>query len=229
MRRSLGNKRRKIGEGKEGEPNQIANIVTLYDEFSNGDLTKIFDNADFGYTRVTIERPLRLRYEMNVDRKSRFLDILPSLLDDLQEIDKEVGRNPILDWNEVWNRIETILNKRNSKWRSNMKKAFRDAFTGKDENGTPVKNENGALEPDSDLRDFENIPLKENIDEYFKREVLPHVPDAWMDRTKDKVGYEINFNRYFYKYEPPRPLNVIDADLKKTEEEIMRLLSEVAK
>ena len=76
----------------------------------------------------------------------------------------------------------------------------------------------------SSLRDFENVPLKDDIDTYFEREVRPHVPDAWMDRSKDKVGYEINFNRHFYKYTPPRPLEVIDAELKQAEEEIMRLL-----
>jgi type I restriction enzyme M protein len=75
--------------------------------------------------------------------------------------------------------------------------------------------------------DFENVPLKEDIDAYFEREVRPYVPDAWMDRTKDKAGYEINFNRHFYKYMPPRPLEVIDAELKKAEEEILRLLQEV--
>jgi type I restriction enzyme M protein len=84
-----------------------------------------------------------------------------------------------------------------------------------------------GYEPDADLRDFENVPLKDDIDAYFEREVRPHVPDAWMDRAKDKVGYEINFNRHFYKYTPPRPLEVIDAELKQAEEEIMRLLREV--
>jgi type I restriction-modification system DNA methylase subunit len=75
--------------------------------------------------------------------------------------------------------------------------------------------------------DFENVPLKEDLDAYFEREVRPHVPDAWMDRSKDKVGYEINFNRHFYKYSPPRPLEEIDAELKQAEEEILRLLQEV--
>jgi type I restriction enzyme M protein len=84
-----------------------------------------------------------------------------------------------------------------------------------------------GFEADPDLRDFENVPLKEDVDEYFRREVLPHVPDAWMDRTKDKVGYEINFNRHFYCYTPPRPLEAIDADLKQSEEKFMRLLKEV--
>ena len=82
-------------------------------------------------------------------------------------------------------------------------------------------------EPDPRLRDFENVPLKEDIDAYFGREVAPHVADAWIDRGKDKVGYEINFNRHFYEYTPPRPLEEIDADLKEAEERILRLLREV--
>ena len=77
------------------------------------------------------------------------------------------------------------------------------------------------------MRDFENVPLKQDIDEYFKREVRPHVADAWMDRNKDKIGYEISFNRHFYTYTPPRPLAEIDADLRQAEEEILRLLREV--
>ena len=84
-----------------------------------------------------------------------------------------------------------------------------------------------GYEPDADLRDFENVPLKDDVDAYFEREVRPHVPDAWMDRDKDKIGYEINFNRHFYTYTPPRPLAAIDAELKQAEEKIMRLLREV--
>jgi type I restriction enzyme M protein len=99
-------------------------------------------------------------------------------------------------------------------------------FTAKDADAEKVRKGKG-FEPDPDLRDFENIPLKVDIDTFFAREVLPHVHDAWMDRTKDKVGYEINFNRHFYKFTPPRPLAVIDAELKQAEEEIMALLREV--
>ena len=83
------------------------------------------------------------------------------------------------------------------------------------------------LEPDPNLRDFENVPLTDDIEAYFEREVRPHVADAWLDREKDKIGYEINFNRHFYTYAPPRPLAAIDADLKKAEDEILRLLREV--
>jgi type I restriction enzyme M protein len=108
-------------------------------------------------------------------------------------------------------------------------KLFRTVFAQKDPEAQAAKGRrDDEYEPDSDLRDFENVPLRDDIDVYFEREVRPHVPDAWMDRTKDKVGYEINFNRHFYKYVPPRPLERIDAELKQAEEEIMRLLREVA-
>jgi type I restriction enzyme M protein len=85
----------------------------------------------------------------------------------------------------------------------------------------------GNPEPDSELRDYENVPLKEDAGEYMKREVQPHVPEAWMDEFKTKVGYEININHYFYKYQPPRPLEEIEADLKKIEKEIADMLAEV--
>jgi len=231
MRRSQGKKRRKIGEGNgEGEPDQIAEIVKFYGSFEDNDISKVFDNEDFGYTRVTVEHPLRLRYQMAVEDKARFLDACPHLLDDVQAIDKELGREPQLDWNEVWLRIEGLLYKRKSSWKAPEKKLFRNVFTQKDPKAEPVfkGSSKEVYKPDTDLRDFENIPLKENIDAYFKREVLPHVPNAWMDRSKDKVGYAINFNRYFYSYTPPRPLEEIDDDLKNVEEEIIRLLKEVA-
>lgn len=226
MRRSLGDKRRKIGDGEDGEPNQIADIVREYGQLKSTVRSKIFDNEDFGYTRVTVERPLRLRFQMTLEDKARFLDACPELLDDVQEIDKQLGREPMLDWNKVWKRITDVLDERGTKWKANQQKLFRSVFTGKDPEAKPVRVEKG-FEPDPDLRDFENVPLKQDIDDYFRREVLPHVPDAWMDRSKDKVGYEINFNRHFYRYTPPRPLETIDAELKQAEGEILRLLNEV--
>ena len=222
-KRSLGDKRRHLTK------NQIDAIVKLYGQHIDGETTKIFDNADFGYTRVTVERPLRLRYQMTLEDKARFLDACPHLLDDLQAIDKALGREPKRDWNTVWNRIEDMLRSSRSRWKAPQQKLFRNVFTQKDPEAKPVARSglNREYEPDADLRDFENVPLKDDIDAYFEREVRPHVPDAWMERSKDKVGYEINFNRYFYKYTPPRPLEVIDAELKQAEEDIMRLLREV--
>ena len=222
-KRSLGDKRRHLTAA------QIDSIVKLYGKFKEGDTSKLFDNAAFGYTRVTVERPLRLRYQMTVADKARFLEACPQLLDDVQAIDKELGREPKMDWNAVLASIESLLRKRKSRWKAPELKLFRSVFTLKEPDAMPVLKDGAGegFEADADLRDFENIPLKEDIEAFFEREVMPHVPDAWMDRTKDKVGYEINFNRHFYQYTPLRPLHEIDADLKQAEDEIMRLLREV--
>ena len=222
-RRSLGDKRRHISAEHTGE------IVRLYGRFEDCDRSKVFANEDFGYTRVTVERPLRLRYQMTFEDKARFLDACPYLLDDVQDIDKVLGREPQHDWNATWEDISALLHKRQSRWKKVEQRLFRDVFTVKNPDGEPVRKDGRekGYEPDAELRDFENVPLAEDIDAYFGREVRPHVPDAWIDRSKDKVGYEINFNRHFYKYTPLRPLEEIDADLKKAEEKIVRLLREV--
>lgn len=147
MMRSLGNKRKEIGDGKEGRPAQIAAISQLYGDFNESPYCKIFDNEDFGYSRLTIERPKRnAKGEIEKDRKG----------------------NPLAD---------------------------------------------------TALRDYENVPLKEDINEYFRREVLPHLPDAWIDYGKTKVGYEINFTKYFYQYKPLRSLEEIRKDILKLERE----------
>ena len=221
--RSLGDKRRHLSK------QQIEQIVRLYGGFRRGKRSKIFKNEDFGYTRVTVERPLRLRYQMDVDRKSRFLDACPWLLDDIQTIDKTLGREPMLDWTAARERIGEMLREQGSRWKKKEWEIFRYVFTEKDPEAVAVVEEAAGQEhePDSDLRDHERVPLTEDIDAYFEQEVRPHVPDAWMDRSKERVGYEINFNRHFYIYTPPRPLEEIDADLKKADAEIRNLLQGV--
>ena len=215
-RRSLGDKRRHLAD------DQIAEIVRLYGRLEDGERCKRFHNGDFGYTRVTVERPLRLRYQMTLNGKERFLYVCPELLDDVQAIDAELGQEPMDDWNKVRQRISGLLRERRSRWKKPQQRLFRDVFAARDPDAEPVRNERGdGFEPDPALRDFENVPLVEDVDEYFAREVRPYVPDAWMDRAKDKIGYEINFNRHFYQYTPPRPLEEIDADLKLAEAEIV--------
>jgi type I restriction enzyme M protein len=222
-KRSLGDKRRHLTQA------QIEEIIQLYSTFSTGPRSKIFANEDFGYRRVTVERPLRLRYQMTPEDKARFLDACPHLLDDLQAIDHELGREPKLNWNLVLDCIDDLLHERGTRWRASERKLFRSVFTQKDPEAAPVLVDGrpGVHEPDPDLRDNENIPLSEEVEDYFEREVRPHLPEAWLDRDKDKLGYEINFNRHFYTYTPPRPLAEIDAELKTVEEEILRLLREV--
>lgn len=222
-KRSLGDKRRHMTVA------QIDEIVRLYGRFEEGTRAKIFDNAEFGYTRVTVERPLRLRYQMQQADKARFLDACPRLLDDVQAIDRALGREPRLDWPATWDEIEVLRKKRGSRWKATEQKLFRSVFTRSDAKAKPVPKarRDEGFEADADLRDFESVPLNEDVDSYFEREVKPHVPDAWMDRSKDKIGYEINFNRHFYVFTPPRPLAQIDKDLKQAEEDVVRLLREV--
>lgn len=147
-RKALGNKRNDIPESA------IAEITRLYGEFIETEISKIFDNEDFGYTKITVERPLR------------------------------------------------------------------------DENGELILKK-GKKQPDSSLRDTESVPLKEDIDEYFKREVLPFAPDAWINEKKSVVGYEIPFTRYFYKYEAPKPSAEIMAEILELEKELDGSLAEV--
>jgi type I restriction enzyme M protein len=225
LRRSLGDKRREFSDV------HITDIVREYGDMHGSDTNKIFDNQDFGYNRLTIERPLRLAFQITLERKERFLDACPDLLDDLQAIDKAVGRAASHDWNAIWKHAQAILKARDSKWRAPQTKAFREAFTEVDPKAVAiiVKKTGGRIDYEADpkLRDFENVPLKEDVQTYFEREVRPHVADAWIEHEKTKVGYEINFNRHFYRFTPPRPLAEIDADLKRAEDEILRLLREV--
>lgn len=106
-------------------------------------------------------------------------------------------------------------------------KAILTALSERDETADVCTDRKGQPEPDPELRDYENVPLKEDVREYMAREVLPHVPDVWVDDSKTKVGYEINFNRCFYQYIPPRPLEEIEADLRQVEAEIAAMLAEV--
>lgn len=225
LRRSLGDKRRELSY------KDIETIVREFGAAESSETSKLFDNADFGYSRITVERPLRLKFQISLERKELFLDGCPHLLDDMQAIDKNIGREASLDWDAVWESVQKVLKKCGSSWKASEQKFFRDVFTEACPEAKEVKStkkgSTAKYEADPKLRDFENVPLKEDITAYFKREVLPHVPDAWIDHEKTKTGYEINFNRHFYKYTPPRPLAEIDADLKQAEEVIVRLLGEV--
>ena len=107
-------------------------------------------------------------------------------------------------------------------------KAVLGALGERDETAEICRDRNANPEPDGELRDTENVPLKEDVEAYFRREVLPYVPDAWIDESKTKIGYEIPLTRHFYVYEPPRPLPEIEADIKKLEGEILSLLGEIA-
>jgi len=269
MKKSLGNKRNKIGEKDEGEPDQIGEITRIYGAFrdgetrligTNGDeksvvVSKIFDNEDFGYQKITVERPLRLNFQATPDRIERivnetaFQNLATSKKKDGEMRLREIGagkqrQQEIRALLEAFaessggkrytDRIAFLRDLRAMDRRMGVRltaaelKAVLSALGERDETAEICRDGKGNPEPDADLRDTESVPLKESIEEYFAREVLPHVPDAWIDEKKTKVGYEIPLNRQFYRYEPPRSLEEIDAEIKALEGEILALLKEVA-
>jgi type I restriction enzyme M protein len=219
MRKTLGSKRKLLSDA------QIDDIARHHDAFDETPISKIFATTDFGYRRITVDRPLRLRFEVTPQAISTYCETKGN--DQSDAFAKVQG---------TFDDLPSFLAA--AKVRKLSKPAFKAVlacFGSKCADAQPVKDLDGNIMNDVDLRDFENVPLKEDIRAYFSREVLPHVPDAWVDETKcdEKdgrigiVGYEINFNRYFYEYLPPRKLADIDADLKTVEAEIAALLREV--
>ncbi|MFW6020281.1 MAG: type I restriction-modification system subunit M [Bacteroidales bacterium] len=268
MRKNLGQKRHQIGDGKDGRPNQIAEITKIYDNFRHNEtrvftidgkekereVSKIFDNEDFGYHKVTVERPLRLNFIANEERialldvQNGFINLAKSKKKNeelrqqeieagkkrqqqikglLKELGKQTSEKTFKDRKAFLEELKNLDNELNVKLTATEQKAILAALGEQDETAEICYKSKNKPEPDPDLRDTEIIPLKEDIEEYFKREVLPHVPDAWMDESKTKVGYEIPLNRHFYKYEPPRKLEEIESEMKELEKEIMGMLKEV--
>lgn len=219
MRKSLGSKRKYLSD------EQIAEIAKLHEAFEEGPNSKIFATTDFGYRRITVERPLRLRFSVTPDKLAAYQNTKGA--DQAEAFAHVQGE---------FDNLPAFLKAAGiKKLGKGALKAALACFGERDANAQPVLDDKGNRQADSDLREFENVPLSQNIDDYFAREVLPHVPDAWIDTGKTDakdgqvgiVGYEINFNRYFYVYQPPRPLAEIDADLRAVEAEIAALLGEV--
>lgn len=216
MKKSLGSKRKELGD------QHIEDIVKLYGAYdeAGSEYSKVFKNADFGYRTITVERPLRINFAVT---ESRVASALASKgLASLAETQVRVVRDALSELNaeHVWtNRevftadVRTALNEAGATLTGPKLKALVSGLSARDEEGEISTNAKGVAEPDPDLRDTENVPLTENVQEYFEREVLPFAPDAWIDETKTKIGYEIPFTRHFYRYQEPRSLDAIDDDL----------------
>ena len=219
MRKSLGSKRRFLSD------EQIADIARQHEAFTNTSTSKIFAAADFGYRRITVERPLRLRFAVTPEKLAAYRETKGS--DQAEAFAVVQGSYDSL--------AAFLAAAKVKKLSKAAHKAVLACFGEKSADAQPVADIDGSFMADTDLREYENVPLAQDIREYVAREVLPHVPDAWIDESKkdDKdghvgiVGYEINFNRYFYQYVPPRKLEDIDADLKAVEADIAALLNEV--
>jgi len=241
MRKSLGNKRNELSN------DHISNIVDLYNDFKECEYSKIFNSEEFGYTKVIVERPLQLNYQASEERLENLYGMSA-----FAKFSESKKTNPESKLEEETNGKETqeaiitalknIGNTLYKKWEDfepkvedSLKKfKFTPAFVKNiililsehDETAEYVLDKKGKKQPDSNLRDSEKIPLKQDIEEYFKREVLPYYADAWMDRKKDKIGYELNLTQHFFKYTPPRALEDIEKDIKVVTDAIQELIKD---
>lgn len=241
MRKSLGNKRNNLYD------DGIREIVRLYDKFEENEYSKIFDNEEFGYTKVIVERPLQLNYKVTEERLENLYSVKAfAKLAESKEEDTELklkeekeGRKKQEDiikglrvispdlyknWNEFEKKVKTAIKKFDMK--PNFIKNIILALSEHDDSADYVLDKKGNRLPDSKLRDSEKIVLKQSIKKYFEKEVKPYYSDAWMDRKKDRIGYEINFTKYFYEYKPPRPLEKIEAEIREVTKEILELEKE---
>ncbi|WP_372173372.1 N-6 DNA methylase [Xanthomonas euvesicatoria] len=285
MKKSLNNKRNEISD------EQIEALTTLYGNYSDGEsadvvvdhktgetenrvVSRVFENREFGFLKVTVERPLRMNFEATperiarLDEQSTFANLATSKKrkdekatrqeiaegQAMQQVIRELlarlaGKGLYMDREVFEADLEKVAKKAGIKLPSPIRKAIFAALGERDPQAEICRDAKGRPEPDSELRDTENIPLPEytelplpmafgpdkpndalieafhdTIDDYMRREVLPHVADAWVDYSKTKVGYEIPINRHFYVYKPPRPLPQIEADIRQLEDEIAALL-----
>jgi len=237
----LGNKRNKLSD------RNIETIVKLYDDFEENKYCRIFDNQEFGYTKVIVERPLQLNYQITEERLENlysveaFIKLAESKNKNPEEkLEEEkngkekqkaiikalqaIGDNLYKNWDEFEKKVQIALKEFNLS--ASFIKNIILTLSEHDDTADYVLDDKGHKLPDSNLRDSEKIPLKQDIEDYFEKEVKPYYPDAWMDKKKDKIGYEINFTKYFYEYIPPRSLEEIEKDIKEVTAEIQELLKE---
>lgn len=256
MRRSLGEKRHELGE------QDIEKIVQAYGDMAENEFSKVFPSTEFGYRKITVERPLRVNYAVtderleNIRNERAFQNLARSRKRDKQkkaqeekegrvkqeaiiEALKTIPEGPDDGTYKDYQAFEDLLDETLEKHEISLTRSVRNAIlrglSERDETAPIMRNKKGNPMADTGLRDYERVPITQDPYEYFKQEVKPHVPDAWIDESvtdkKDgkvgKVGYEINFNRYFYKYQPPRPLEEIEAEILELTNKIAKGLAEV--
>ncbi|AMD02498.1 type I restriction-modification system subunit M [Halomonas chromatireducens] len=237
MRKSLGSKRQFVAD------RDIEEIVRLYGAFQESEESKLFPVEAFGYRRITVERPLRLNFQASPERLARLDDEKP--LQKLDEAEREAIKaacatldpeQRFTNHDAFLKSLKAALKEAGLKIGAPVQKAILSALSERDPEAGICRDKQGNPEPDTGLRDNENVPLGESVFDYFEREVKPHVPDAWIDEEKrdpldDRigiVGFEIPFNRHFYQFKPPRPLEEIDADLKACTDRIKQMIEELS-
>ena len=231
MRKSVGSKRRYLSE------ENIKEITRLYSTFEESKHSKIFATEDFFYRTITVERPLRLNYALTAERIERAMaarqiaklkdadrDALRRALDAAAD---ETGGVISTSREAFTTDVKAALNSHGVKLTPAVLKVVISELSEHDDDGELVTGKGGKPEADASLRDTENVPWDQDVEEYLQREVIPFVPDAWIDHAKTKEGAEIPFTRHFYEYVPPRPLEEIDRELDEVLGRIRVRLAEV--
>lgn len=239
MRKSLGNKRKEISL------EQIEQIKEIYEKFEESENSKIFDNEDFGYRKVTIERPLKLSFKVNeeaienVKNTTQFINLAVSKKKDIEVKEKEEAEGKIkqdklikllesfdntleyMDRDKFIKDLKAKSKEFDIQLSAGLIKAIVNAIGVRNEDAVVCKDSKGNIESDSSLKDTESIGLKEDVYEYFEKEVKPHVNDAYIDESSiNNIGYEIPFTRHFYKYEELRAFEDIMKEVESLESEI---------
>ncbi len=238
MKKSLGSKRQMMNEA------QIEEIVRLAGSFEEGPIAKIFPSTAFGYRQISIERPLRRRFTFDATTATKLLS--KKLWEKLgEELYRALYHLSTVTWSgrsflgldQFEEELKKALKPYGLKLKGPDFKEIANSLGEHDDAASPALDAKGQPLPDSERRDSENVPLGQDLNAYFKREVLPHAPDAWVDLSKKDeldgkvgiVGYEIPFNRHFYEYQAPRSLEVIDAELQAKTARIQELLREITR
>jgi type I restriction enzyme M protein len=251
MRKSLGDKRREIPLERSRE------ILQILVDFKDGDTSRVFATTHFGFRKITVERPLRLNFQASAERIARleeekgFQALAQSKKkgaagakeqaegrvqqETIRTLVRTMPDALVKDRDEFERLLDAAVKKGGVKLPAPARKAILSALSERDETAAICRDRDGNPEPDPELRDTESVPLVERVEAFFDREVRPHVPDAWIDTSRRDpkdgqvglVGYEINFNRYFYRYTPPRSLEEIEGEIREIERDIIRMLAEV--
>jgi type I restriction enzyme M protein len=238
MKTSLGQKRKYITD------RQIEEIVDLYQRFiQQKDLSIIVKNKDLGYTRITVEKPLKRNFKVSDERLEKLKH--ESAFQKLSEYPtkpKEPTKAAVIkilntvdsiktfkDLQEFSTAVKKVFSNANFRLSPGLQKAIENALSELDETANPSFDDNNRIIPDPELRDYENVPLNEDIESYFSRQVKPYAAESWIDTSKNQIGYEIPFTRFFYKYRPLRSIEEIDAEIKELENEILAGVRELTK
>lgn len=230
LRKNIGDKRNELS------PNNINDIVRTYSSFEESKDSKILKTSDFGFTTITVERPLRQNWAITSERiavafRAKALEKVDSqTLVTLREL---LSSEAIKDNSVTQHSLKFAERLKNTVSKLGLSAAqFNALMSGlaeRDETAPIQSNPKGKTIPDIELRDSENVPLSQDVDDYIAKEVAPHLKDFWLDRSKDKIGYELPFTRHFYEYIAPRPLQAIDSELNDLLKVITSLLKDVEK